>query len=81
MTSSDPNTTCTHEDQTEPDGWTNSGFDASSWSQATVYAPAQVGPKGGYDSITWDPTAKLIWTSDLFVDNTILWRYLAPQPN
>jgi hypothetical protein len=81
VTSSDPNTTCTHENKTEPDGWTNVDFDASSWATAIVYTTAQVGPKGGYDTVTWDPTAKLIWTSDLFVDNTILWRYVALQPD
>ncbi len=81
VTSPDPNTTCTYENTAEPDGWTDPGFDASGWPPATVYAAHQVGPKGGYDTISWDPSAQLIWTSDLFVDNTILWRYIAPQPN
>ncbi len=81
VTSPDPNTTCTYENKTEPDGWANVGFDASSWSPATVYTAAQVSPKEGYDIITWYPIAKLIWATDLFVDNTILWRYTAPRPD
>jgi hypothetical protein len=80
LTSANPNTTCTFANTPEPDGWTSIGFDASSWTPATVYTAAKVGPKGGYDSIAWDPAAKLIWTSDLLVDNTILWRYVAPRP-
>ena len=28
----------------------------------------------GYLDIVWAPQAKLIWTADLHVDNTILWR-------
>ena len=81
VTSRDPNSACTYEHTPEPDGWASAGFDASGWSLATVYTAAQVGPKGGYDTITWDPAAKLIWTSDLFVDNTILWRDLVTRPD
>lgn len=80
VTDRNPNTTCTYEQIGEPAGWTEPGFDASSWPTATVYTAAQVGPKGGYDTISWNPTARLIWTTDLFVDNTILWRYTAAAP-
>jgi hypothetical protein len=59
---------------TEPAEWTAATFDASQWSPATVYTEAEVGPKDGYTTITWDLSAKLIWSSDLLSDNTILWR-------
>jgi hypothetical protein len=39
-----------------------------------------VQPKEGYDQIAWDADAQLIWTSDLNVDNTILWRVTVPAP-
>ena len=58
----------------EPPDWKATTFDDSSWVEATVYSKDQVGVKGSYDSISWDSSAKLIWTSDLKVDNTILWR-------
>jgi hypothetical protein len=74
VTSADPNTDCQFEAQDEPAGWTDAGFDDSAWPTAAVYTAAEVGAKEGYDTITWSPDAVLIWTSDLKVDNTILWR-------
>jgi len=74
VTSADPNTDCQFEALDEPAGWTDAGFDDAAWSTATVYTAAEVGAKEGYDTITWSPDAALIWTSDLKVDNTILWR-------
>jgi len=35
-----------------------------------------VGPKDGYDAITWDGAASLIWGEDLEADNTVLCRVL-----
>jgi hypothetical protein len=80
VASTAPDTTCTSEHHAEPDGWTDEGFDASTWQPATIYTAAQVGPKGGYDTIDWDPSARLIWSSDLLVDNTVLWRAAAAGP-
>jgi hypothetical protein len=72
--SPDPNTDCQFEALAEPAGWTTASFDDSQWPTATVYTAAEVGTKDGYDTIDWAPDAALIWTSDLKVDNTILWR-------
>jgi hypothetical protein len=72
--SADPLTQCTWEAIPEPEGWMDPGFDDAAWVAATVHTAAEVGPKDGYDTITWDPAAALIWTSDLHKDNTILWR-------
>ena len=74
VSSADPNTDCQFEALDEPAGWTDAAFDDSQWATATVYTADQVGAKDGYDTITWSPAAQLIWTSDLKVDNTILWR-------
>lgn len=71
----DPDVACHSESTPEPDGWTGPAFDDSTWALATVYTAAEVGTKGGYDAIRWDPGASLIWTADLQADNTILWRY------
>ncbi len=76
-TSADPNTDCQFESAAEPDGWTNADFDDSGWSAANTYSEDEVGAKDGYAEINWDAGAALIWTSDLKVDNTILWRFTA----
>jgi hypothetical protein len=78
--SSDPATECQSESLDEPDGWTDADHDDDDWEAATVYTADQVQPKEGYDQIAWDADAQLIWTSDLNVDNTILWRVTVPAP-
>jgi hypothetical protein len=80
VTSTEPATTCTHEILPEPDGWTSPSFDDSSWIAAQEYTAAEVGAKDGYDTVSWAPDAALIWSGDLKVDNTILWRTTVTQP-
>ena len=77
--SADPNTECQFKNLEEPSGWTSPSFDDSSWPIATVYTADEVGVKDGYDTITWDENAKLIWGSNLNTNNTILWRIHVPQ--
>ena len=62
----------------EPSGWKRPAFDDGSWQNATVYSEEAVGVKQGYLVIKWDASAKLIWSKDLKVDNTILWRKTVP---
>ena len=69
---SNPSATCQSQVVPEPAGWRIPGYDASSWPRATEYTPAQIGVKEGYLNIPWDASAKLIWTSDLKADNTLL---------
>lgn len=64
----------------EPQSWKSADFDDGAWEQAAVYSESQVGPKDGYDQISWNPAAKLIWTSDLETDNTILCRLRVDGP-
>jgi len=68
----DPLATCGFRITAEPAGWMNSGYDTSGWESATEYSAATVGVKEGYYDIAWNPAAKLIWTSDLQSDNTLL---------
>jgi len=58
----------------EPDGWRRAGFDDSRWAAAAEYSAEQVGVKGGYASIGWQPPARLVWSGDLRLDNTVLLR-------
>lgn len=67
-----PSVTCHFTALAEPPGWKSAGFDVSSWQNATVYTEAQIGVKEGYYDISWNSAAKLIWTSDLKADNTLL---------
>jgi hypothetical protein len=64
----------------EPSGWKSAGFDTTGWESATVYTAAQVGVKDGYYDIAWDAAAKLIWTSDLNADNTLLCKTTVTGP-
>ncbi|WP_299811018.1 PEBP family protein [uncultured Roseibium sp.] len=57
-----------------PDGWMAPDFDDSSWPAATVHSTGNVSPKGGYDRITWDGSARLIWGPDLEKDNILYCR-------
>jgi hypothetical protein len=70
----DPTTTCQSEISAAPDDWTTAGFDNTGWNAATVWTESDVSPKDGYNQISWDATAELIWGSDLEIDNTILLR-------
>lgn len=73
--SSKPEIDCTSRIASEPSGWTQTAFNDSSWPNANTYSKEQVGVKDGYNNISWSSDAQIIWTSDLEIDNTILWRY------
>jgi hypothetical protein len=71
---------CGAEILAEPTGWKSAGFDTRSWESATTYTEAQIGVKDGYFNIAWDAAAKLIWTSDLKTDNTLLCKTTVTAP-
>ena len=56
-------------------GAVDENFSPYHWVAATTYTAAEVGAKDGYAEISWDPAARLIWTSSLEQDNTVLWRH------
>lgn len=78
--STSPATDCASKIIAEPSGWTSAGFDDATWVPATTYTEDEVGVKDGYNDISWDPSARLIWTSSLTKDNTILWRHTVTSP-
>ncbi len=77
---SDPDTTCRFASKPAPSGWTGVGFDDRTWTPATEWTEAAVGPKDGYNTITWSPSAKFVWGADLFTDNTVLLRAMVVRP-
>ena len=77
---SDPDTACRFEKTEAPPGWATAEFDDGQWVPATEWTEAAVRPKDGYNRIQWNDAARLIWGSDLEVDNTILLRLTVPAP-
>ena len=65
---------CGFSAEAEPAGWDTADFDASAWPAADIYSAAAVSPKDGYDKITWNQNAELIWGPDLEQSNTVLCR-------
>lgn len=65
---------CGFEVTEEPADWDTASFDAADWTSATEHSERSVSPKDGYDRISWDSNAKLIWGPDLETDNTLLCR-------
>jgi len=65
---------CTFESADPPAGWMAPDFDDSAWPAAVEHDARAVDPKGGYDQIEWSPDARLIWSADLEIHNTLLCR-------
>lgn len=62
-----------------PANWYAKDFDDSAWGFATEYAAARVRPDGDY--VAGDFTnANFIWTSDLNLDNTVIFRTTVQKP-
>lgn len=75
-----PQVDCKSQITAEPAGWKSPSYDTSQWPAAVAYTAADVGAKEGYYEITWDPTAKVIWSASLKQDNTLLCKVTIPNP-
>ena len=62
-----------------PSGWMNPDFDDNTWPQATVHSEKDVGPKRCFYEHDFTG-AKFIWSRDLKLDNTVLFRYTITDP-
>ena len=62
-----------------PDGWNQPDFDDSDWGNAKVFTAEQVRPQQPYRDYDF-VGAEFIWTEDLELDNTILFRYRVEAP-
>ena len=65
---------CEFVDLGEPEGWKLAGYDDSAWTATTVHTAGAVGPKDGYDDVSWNGSAEFIWGPDLETNNTLLCR-------
>ena len=79
--SSNPKQDCENYIVKNPVSWSSAKFKDSNWKYATEFTEQQVGVKDGYFNFEWSPKARLIWSSDLRIDNTVLLRstVLAPK--
>jgi len=64
----------------EPANWKALDFAGDGWKNATEHSERAVRPKGGYDTISWNSAAKIIWGADLEKDNTVLLRFTVTKP-
>jgi len=71
---SNPYDNCQFEITDIPTNWASAEFNDNAWTEATKWTENDVGPKDGYNQIPWGTSARLIWGSDLEVDNTVLLR-------
>ena len=62
-----------------PDGWHTITFDDSRWGRAKEYSERDVDPKQPFYQADFKG-AKFIWTDDLLLDNTVLFRRTIPRP-
>ena len=80
VTSSNPIIDCKSFTIATPINWSTKTFNDSKWTPAYEYTPDEVGVKDGYFDIVWSPSAKLIWSSDLKLDNIVLLRSKISEP-
>jgi len=72
--SSNPLQDCTLMNTPVPSNWSGPTYKDSKWSSAVEFSQEAVGVKDGYFDIAWSSATKLIWGSDLKLDNVILFR-------
>ena len=76
VTSTTPLTECKSSIEKLPSGWSTKTFKESGWKNASEFTESEVGVKEGYFNFSWSADARLIWSSDLKLDNTVLFRSL-----
>jgi len=80
VTSKAPLTDCKSQTIKNSTTWYSSTYKDSSWLNAKEFTKEAVGVKDGYFNIDWSANAKLIWSNDLKLDNTILFRKVVSEP-
>lgn len=74
VSSKNPTIDCKSANSKAPSSWASASYKDSAWRSATEFSKEEVGVKDGYFDFTWSPSAALVWSSDLQLDNTILLR-------
>ena len=76
-----PDLDCKYANYSVATNWAAATFSDKLWPNAKVFSATQVGPKEGYNQITWNPSAKFIWGNDLKLDNTVYFRKKISAPS
>ncbi len=63
-----------------PDDWWAVNFDDSKWDFAKEYTEERVNPKESFFKFDFKD-AKFIWTADLDIDNTVIFRHRVEKPD
>jgi phosphatidylethanolamine-binding protein (PEBP) family uncharacterized protein len=74
--SSQPLVDCKNATISTPASWATKAFNDGAWKASTEFTESAVGVKDGYFDYKWGSGSKLIWSSDLKIDNTVLFRNL-----
>lgn len=62
-----------------PKNWFAVNFDDSAWPEAKEYSAEEVRPDGNFAQYDFNG-AKFIWSDDLALDNTVIFRYRVERP-
>ncbi len=62
-----------------PDGWWKKDFDDGQWPMAAEYTEGRINPKDPFYKIDFSG-AKFIWSGDLDLDNTVIFRTTIEKP-
>ena len=62
-----------------PENWYAVDFNDGSWGQAKEYTEAEIDPKQPYFDADFNG-AKFIWTDDVRLDNTVIFRHVVASP-
>ena len=62
-----------------PPDWFAVGFDDSGWKNAREYSEEEIDPKQPYYDADFSG-ARFIWTDDVKLDNTVVFRHVVPGP-
>ena len=72
---------CQMENTVTPESWSSVTFNATAWTHASVFTRADVGPHADdFDRHDWSG-ADFVWSKDLVLDNTVLFRTTITKPN
>lgn len=68
------------EESAIPGDWFSAGFDDSAWAHATEFPDERIRPDGDFNAADFTG-AKFIWSDDLDLDNTVIFRTRVEKPD
>lgn len=78
--SNQPDIDCKYLNFAVPTSWASPSFKDKFWSNSKIFTAQEVGPKDGYNQVTWNQGAKFIWGNNLKLDNVVYFRKTILKP-